>query len=341
MLLIEAPPCAEPGVSRAPAAVQRAAIRRKTGHPAGSRQDVGMRAVQYEQYGGPEVLEIADVEDPHAGPGQVRIRVHAAGVNAADWKFREGVMAGGKPLTAPAIVGLDAAGTVDEVGDGVTGVEVGDRVFGSGRATFAEYAVLTSWARMPHHLSFEEAAATPGPFDTAERMLAAVAATEGDTIVVSGAAGGVGTAVIQLARARGMIVIGTASAANQEYVEALGALHTTYDDGWVARVRQLAVAEVNAGLDVAGAGVIPELIELTGDPARVVSVADYSATEHGAKFTAGGGDKRAALEEAARLFEHGQLRMIVERTFPLDQTPEAQRLSKLGHGRGRTVIVLD
>lgn len=300
-----------------------------------------MRAVQYERYGGPEVLEIAEVEEPHPAAGQVRIRVHAAGVNAADWKFREGLFTGGEPLDAPAGVGLDAAGTVDELGDGVTGVAVGDRVFGSGPSTFAEHAVLTAWAAMPHHLSFEEAAATPVPFDTAVRALAAVGAKEGDTLVISGAAGGVGTAAIQLARARGLIVIGTAGAANQAYVEALGAIPTTYDDGWVGRVRELAVAEVNVALDAAGAGVIPQLIELTGDPAKVVSVADYSATELGAQFTSGGGDTRAALEEAARLFETGGLRMIVERTFPLDETPEAQRLSKLGHGRGRTVIVLD
>ncbi len=300
-----------------------------------------MRAVQYERFGGPEVLEIADVEEPHPAAGQVRIRVHAAGVNAADWKFREGLFTGGKPLEAPSGVGLDAAGTVDELGDGVTGVAVGDRVFGSGPSTFAEHAVLTAWAAMPHHLSFKEAAATPVPFDTAVRALAAVGAKEGDTLVISGAAGGVGTAAIQLARARGLIVIGTASAANQEYVEALGAIPTTYDDGWVGRVRELAVAEVDVALDAAGAGVIPQLIELTGDPAKVVSVADFSATELGAQFTSGGGDTRAALEEAARLFETGGLRMIVERTFPLDETPEAQRLSKLGHGRGRTVIVLD
>lgn len=300
-----------------------------------------MRAVQYERFGGPEVLEIADVEEPHPAAGQVRIRVHAAGVNAADWKFREGLFTGGKPLAAPSGVGLDAAGTVDELGDGVTGVAVGDRVFGSGPSTFAEHAVLTAWAAMPHHLSFEEAAATPVPFDTAVRALAAVGAKEGDTLVISGAAGGVGTAAIQLARARGLIVIGTAGAANQEYVEALGAIPTTYDDGWVGRVRELAVAEVDVALDAAGAGVIPQLIELTGDPAKVVSVADFSATELGAQFTSGGGDTRAALEEAARLFETGGLRMIVERTFPLDETPEAQRLSKLGHGRGRTVIVLD
>jgi NADPH:quinone reductase-like Zn-dependent oxidoreductase len=299
-----------------------------------------MRAVRYERFGGPEVLEIDEVDEPHPGAGQVRIRVHAAGVNAADWKMREGLFAGGTPLAKPAGVGFDAAGVVDELGEGVSGVRVGDRVFGAGRSTFAELAVLTAWAHMPRHLSFEEAAATPTPVETALRMLAAVGAVEGDTIVLSGAAGGVGTAAIQIAKARGMIVIGTASAANQEFVEALGALHTTYDDGWVERVRRLAVTPVNAALDLAGAGVIPQLIELTGDPARVVSIADFSARELGAKVTSGGGDMRAALEEAARLFEHGDLRMIVERTFPLDETPEAQHLSKLGHGRGRTVITL-
>ena len=297
-----------------------------------------MRAVQYQRHGGPEVLEIAEVEEPYAATGQIRIRVHAAGVNAADWKMRDGAFSGGRPLAKPAGVGLDAAGVVDEVGEGVTGVHVGDRVFGSGRATVAELAVLTDWARMPHHISFAEAAATPVPIDTAVRMLAAVEAQEGDTVVISGAAGGVGTAAIQLARSRGMIVIGTASAANQDYVEALGALHTTYDEGWVDRVRTLAVAEVNVGLDVAGAGVLPQLIELTGDPAKVVSIADFSAPGLGAKVTTGGGDKRAALEEAVRLFEAGDLRMIVEETYSIEQTPEAQRVSKAGHLRGRAVI---
>ena len=297
-----------------------------------------MRRIQYERFGGPEVLEIAEVDPPTPGPGRIRIRVHAAGVNAMDWKRRDGLMAKG-PLEQPRGVGNDAAGVVEELGEGVTGVKVGDRVFGVGPSTFAEQAVLSSWAPLPHHVSFEEGAATPVPFETAVRMLAAVDAREGDTIVVSGAAGGVGTAVIQLARARGMIVIGTASASNQEYVEALGALATTYDDGWVDRVRELAVAEVNAGLDLAGAGVIPQLIELTGDPARVVSIADASAPELGAKATFGGGDMPAALREASRLMETGELRMVVEETYPLDRTPEAQRRSKEGHGRGRAVVL--
>ena len=296
-----------------------------------------MRAVVFEQFGGPEVLEITDVEEPHAGPGRIRIRVHAAGVNAADSKRRRGQMAKG-PLEAPRGTGIDAAGVVDEVGEGVTDVEVGTRVFGSGIDTVAEHAVLTAWAELPDHVPFDEGAAAPVPVDTAVRVLDAVGAHEGDTLVVSGAAGGVGTALIQIARARGLIVIGTASAANQEYVEALGALATTYDEGWVERVRDLAVAEVNAAADLSGKGVIPELIALTGDPARVVSIADASATEHGAKVTFGGGDKPAALREAAALMADGRLRMIVEETYPIEQTPEAQRVSETGHGRGRAVI---
>lgn len=296
-----------------------------------------MRAVQFEQYGGPEVLEIAEVDEPHAAAGQIRIAVHAAGVNAADWKIREGLFSG-KPLTKPAIVGLDAAGVVDEVGEGVTDVRVGDRVFGAGSGTFAEHAVLTAWAALPHHVSFQEGAAAPVPLDTAVRVLDAVGAQAGDTLVISGAAGGVGTVLIQLARAAGLIVIGTASAANQEYVEALGALPTTYDDGWVQRVRDLAVAEVNVAADLAGAGVIPQLIELTGDPSRVVSIADFSATELGAKVTSGGGDKRAALQAGAKLLDSGDLRVVVEEVYTLAQTPEAQRVSKLGHVRGRAVV---
>lgn len=300
-----------------------------------------MQRVQYQRFGGPEVLEIAEVDEPHAGPGQIRIRVHAAGVNAMDWKMREGVFAGGKPLQQPAGVGLDASGIVDEVGDGVTDVTTGDRVFGQGRATFAQYAVLTAWATMPHHLSFEEAASTPVAIDTAVRLLDTAQAVAGDTLVLSGAAGGVGTALIQLARSRGMIVIGTASAANQAYLEALGALHTTYGDGWVKRVRDLAVAEVNVGFDLAGAGVVPQLIELTGDPAKVVSIADFSAPELGAKVTTGGGDMPASLREAARLFESGEVRMIVERTYPMAEAAQAQADSQAGHGRGRAVILLD
>jgi hypothetical protein len=148
-----------------------------------------MKAVQFAEYGGPEVLQIAEVEEPHAGPGQLRIAVRAAGVNGIDWKIRAGYMGGGTPLSRPSGTGTDAAGVVDEVGDGVSDVAVGDEGFGSGSATFAEYAVLSSWAKKPAGLSFEEAAGYPIPVETAIRILDQVGVRPGETLLVSGASG--------------------------------------------------------------------------------------------------------------------------------------------------------
>src|SRR5215467_6549883 len=124
-----------------------------------------MKAVRFAEYGGPEVLRLVDVVDPHAGPGQVRVAVRAAGVNAYDWKVRAGFMRDVRPIPLPAGTGLDAAGVVDEIGDGVTGVAVGDEVFGQGSATYAEYAVLSNWAAKPAGLSFAEAAGYPAPVE--------------------------------------------------------------------------------------------------------------------------------------------------------------------------------
>lgn len=299
-----------------------------------------MRAVRYRQFGGPEVLEIVEVPEPAVRPGTVRIRVRAAGVNGADWKLREGMFAGGKPLGAPATVGLEAAGTVDAVGEGVAGVREGDDVFGFGRGTWADVAVLDVWAHRPHAMPAEEAAATPVAVGTAIRALDAVGVRAGDTVVISGAAGGVGSAAIQFARARGAIVIGTASAANQDYLETLGALPTTYGDGWADRVRELAVAEVDAAIDVAGAGVIPQLIALTGDARRVVSIADFSAGKYGAQVSSGATDRAGALAAAVRAYEDGDLRMIVEREYALEDAAQAQRDSRAGHARGRSVVLV-
>ena len=298
-----------------------------------------MRAVRYHEYGGPEVLRVEDVEVPPVPPGRIRIAVRAAGVNAADAKIRAGAFSGGKPLAKPAGTGIDAAGVVDAVGDGVDDVRIGDAVLGSGRGTWAEHAVLSDWVPLPEGLSFEEAAGWPVPVDTAVRMLAEADVASGGTVVVSGAAGGVGSAVVQIASARGLHVIGTASAANQAYLLELGVAPTTYDPGWPDRVRALAPDGVDAALDVAGAGVLPDLIALTGDAARVVSIADATAPELGGRFTSGGGDRRAALHEAVVLFERGVFRMAVEQALPLEHAAEAQRLSAGGHARGRTVLV--
>ena len=300
-----------------------------------------MRAVQFSEYGGPQVLEVVDAEEPHAGPGQVRIAVRAAGVNGIDWKIRQGYMAQQRPMPLPAGAGLDAAGVVDEVGDDVVGVAAGDAVFGGGEATYAEFAVLKNWAAMPAGLSFEEAAGYPVPVETAIRILDQVGVRPGQTLLVSGAAGGVGSATVQIARHRGITVIGTASEANQEYLRSLGATPVTYGEGLVDRVRALAPDGVDAALDIAGSGVIPELIELTGKPSAVLSIADFSAPKLGAQISVGGaGNAAAALAEAARLVEAGELRLTVARTFPLSAAAEAQEASQNGHVAGRYVITV-
>jgi NADPH:quinone reductase-like Zn-dependent oxidoreductase len=297
-----------------------------------------MKAAQFAEYGGPEVLRLVEVTEPHAGPGQVRIAVRAAGVNGIDWKIRAGFMREFIPLSLPAGTGIDAAGVIDETGAGVTGVAVGDPVFGSGSRTYAEHAVLSSWAALPPGLSFEEAAGFPVPIETAIRIINQVGIKPGQTLLVSGASGGVGSAVIQVARERGIDVIGTAGASNQDYVRSLGAVPTTYGDGLVGRVR--AIAPVDAALDLAGSGVIPQLIELTGDPAKVLSIADFSAPSRGAQVSSDTLDMAGALAEAARLFTEGAFHLPVDQAFPLADAAQAQAVSQAGHVAGRVIITI-
>ncbi|MCF0085277.1 MULTISPECIES: NADP-dependent oxidoreductase [Streptomyces] len=296
-----------------------------------------MRKVSFSEYGGPEVLRLVDAEEPHAGPGRIRVAVRAAGVNPVDWRIREGQFRDRRPLDLPAGTGFDAAGVVDEVGEGLEGeVAVGDRVFGLGTETYAEFAVLSHWARMPEGLTFEEAAGYPSVTETALRILRQVGVRSGQTLLVSGAAGGVGSAVVQIARDRGVAVIGTASAANQEYLRGLGALATTYGEGWVERVRRL--GEVDAALDLAGSGVLRELVALTGDPDKVITISDLGAAEAGVRFSGEEENPRQALAEAADLVARGRLRIPVEKVYTLDEAAAAQADSRAGHTRGRRVV---
>ncbi|MEU5020639.1 NADP-dependent oxidoreductase [Streptomyces angustmyceticus] len=297
-----------------------------------------MKRVSFAEFGGPDVLRLEDAEEPHAGPGHIRVAVRAAGVNPVDWRVREGQILAAHPVALPAGVGLDAAGVVDEVGEGVDGVEVGDRVFGEGAHTYAEFAVLSAWARMPEGLTFEEAAGYPSVVETALRILREVGVRPGQTLLVSGASGGVGSAVLQIARERGVTVIGTAGAANQDYLRGLGARATTYGEGWVERVRRL--GDVDAALDLAGSGVLRELVELTGDPRKVVSIADLAAPEFGVRFSGVAGSVPEALAEAVDLISRGKLHIPVEKSYPLAQAAAAHIDSQAGHTRGRRVIVV-
>ncbi|GAA2294483.1 NADP-dependent oxidoreductase [Streptomyces kunmingensis] len=297
-----------------------------------------MKKVSFAEFGGPEVLQLIDAEEPHAGPGQIRVAVRAAGVNPVDWRVREGQVLGAHPTRLPSGVGLDAAGVVDEVGAGVEGIEAGDHVFGEGVSTYAEFAVLTAWARMPGGLTFEEAAGYPSVVETALRIIGETGVRAGQTLLVSGASGGVGSAVLQIARDRGIPVIGTAGAANQDYLRSLGALATTYGDGWVERVRRL--GRVDAALDLAGSGVIRELVELTGDPRKVVSIADLGAPQLGVLFSGVAGSVPDALAEAAALIARGKLHIPVEKSYTLADAAAAHADSQAGHTRGRRVIVI-
>ncbi|RMR60915.1 Alcohol dehydrogenase zinc-binding domain protein [Pseudomonas syringae pv. actinidiae] len=300
-----------------------------------------MKAVQFNEYGGTDVLKIVDIDPPHAGPGEVRIKVQAVGVNPIDWKIRAGYVHDFMPVTFPAGVGSEAAGIIDEVGEGVSGFAVGDVVFGYGRNTLAEQAVLRSWASVPRNMPIEVAGGLPVIVETATRILDHVNIKAGETLLITGAAGGVGSAAIQMALHRGAIVIGTASAPKHEYLRSLGAVPTTYEPGLAARVQALAPNGVNAALDLAGAGSVPELVAIVGDASRVVSISDVSAPQHGVVFSAKSLDHpERAFKEAARLYEMGALDLRIEQTFSLGEVANAQAISAAGRVTGKLVITL-
>ncbi|BCI56106.1 oxidoreductase [Mycolicibacterium litorale] len=302
------------------------------------------RTAQFTEYGDPDVLRVVDAPLPTPGPGQVRISVRAAGINPIDWKIIAGFMREQIPLQLPAGAGTDVAGVVDAVGPDVTEWAVGDAVLGvSTTPSFAEYALAGSGDLVgkPDSLSWEVAGSLAGAGGTAYAVLKRLGVTAGDTLLIHAAAGGVGTFAVQLAKARGVEVVGTASERNHEYLRSLGATPVAYGDGLRERVREAAPRGVDAVLDASGRGEVPLSIELTGDPARVLSLVAFDAAGTGIQLHVGGagGELQAALRDLVALIEQNRLTVSVSRTYPLDEVAAALDLSRSGHVTGKIVIV--
>ncbi|MEU5962085.1 NADP-dependent oxidoreductase [Micromonospora parva] len=307
-----------------------------------------MRALQFSEYGPASVLAVSEAPEPHAGPGQIRVAVRASGVNPADTYVRAGRFQEWIPLRLPHVPGVDAAGVVDEIGDGVTTARIGDEVFGitdyaqMGGAN-AEYAVLAAWAPKPAALSWEQVGGAAGNIETATRVLDLLGVRAGTTLLIEGAAGGVGTTAIQLAVARGAAVIGTASERNHGFLASLGAIPTTYGAGLAGRVDALLPGGVDAVLDCAGSGSIPDLVRLVSGPDRVVSIADINAPEYGVHLSRGSGPgaDSPALEgiaAAGELAERGRFTVPVAAVFSLEEAAAAHELSESRHARGKIVL---
>ncbi len=300
-----------------------------------------MRALTYTEYGSTDVLHVAAAPEPHAGPGEIRIEVAAASINPVDWKIVAGYMAGGAPLDGPAVPGFDAAGVVDEVGEGVTGVSVGDDVFGIGSAAQAEYAVLTGWAAKPSSVDWSVAAAAPTAVETSERAFRLVGVERGQTLFVDGGAGGVGSAAVQMAVAGGITVVASAGPDNQDYLREIGAVPVLYGDGVVDRVRAAAPSGVDAVFDVAGKTPSADLFALAPSKDKVISIANFDLAGEGGRVTGADPAERhvpEAMAYAADLLQRNVL-VIEVQTFPLDRATEAYATSVSGHVRGKLVLL--
>ena len=304
-----------------------------------------MKALRFSRYGAPDVLTVAEVPEPHAGPGEVRIAVRAAGVSPGDAAMRSGEWRDRVPLALPHVVGVDAAGVVDEIGTGVDGVSPGDEVFGLRFRgwTTATYALLDAWAPKPATMSWTQAGGAAGSIETAVRTLDALAVGRDTTLLVDGATGGVGAIMVQLAVARGARVIGTASTPNHTFLAGLGATPIGYGPGLPDRVRQATAGRrVDAAVDVAGRGEIDDLVALTGDATAVVTLVNPAAEARGVQLlrfdpTA---DHAAALAYGAGLVAAGKLVVHVAEAYPMEAGPAAHASVASGHTRGKIVITV-
>lgn len=301
------------------------------------------KAFGFTTYGGADVQEVLDVDKPVPGAGELLVAVRAAGVNPVDWKIREGYLAEFLPLDLPAVLGQEVAGVVEEVGQDVEGFSVHDEILGSvapGSGGYAEYALVTAGTatKKPPQVSFTDAAALPVAAGTASDAIGQLAVDEGETLLIIGIGGGVGVAAAQLARDRGVFVIGTGSEAKRELAESLGATLVPYGDGVAERVREIMPDGVDAVLDLVGGDALRSVADLVSDRSRLMTTADpTTAAELGGVNVQRDGSG-TVLGEIVALVADGNLDPHVGDVVPLERAAEALAAVETGHARGKVVI---
>jgi NADPH:quinone reductase-like Zn-dependent oxidoreductase len=310
-------------------------------------------AIEYEEFGGPEVLRHREVPAPTAGPGQVVVAARAIGVNPIDAKVRRAQRPSG-PITSPRRPGADASGVITAIGEGVVGWAVGDAVIvASAHGTYAsEFAVDAELLTIkPTGVSFEQAAALGIPVGTAHQVLVSLAVAAGETVLIHNGAGAVGQAAVQLARRTGATVIATASERNHDRLRELGAIPVAYGEGLADRVRAIAPDGVDVALDLIGTDeAIAVSKQVARDPSRIGTIVlGPQAAELGIRAWSGGspvpltpeqlGLRADAVPLAALLVAEGRFDVEIARVLPLAEAVEAHRLIETQHVRGKIVLV--
>lgn len=303
------------------------------------------RAVRFDEYGGIDVLRVEDVDDPVPGPGEIRVRVKAAGINPGEAKIREGLVHERWPSTFPSGQGSDLAGVVDLLGDGVDSVSVGDEVIGftDDRNSQADLVVVPAknLALRPSGVPWEVAGALFVVGTTAYAAVRSVALQPGDTVVVSAAAGGVGTLTVQLAVRAGANVIGVAGPDNHDWLRRHGVVPVTHGDGLADRIRAVIDGAVDAFIDLYGHGYVEVALELGVAPSRIDTIVDFAAVgTHGVKSEGNAYASSAeVLAEVARLIDDGEIELPIARTYPLREVRTAYEELAHGHTRGKIVLI--
>ena len=302
------------------------------------------RAVRFSEYGGIGVLRVVEVDRPVPSAGQVLVQVKAAGINPGEAAIREGYLHHRWPATFPSGEGTDFAGVVTGTGDGVDGFRPGDEVIGytGNRASHAEFVVAEAGdlTRKPPKVPWEEAGAIPVAGFTAYAAVRAVSLRQGDTLVVSGAAGGVGSLAVQLARNAGATVIGLASEPHHQWLADHGVIPVRYGEGAADRIRDASGGTVDAFIDTFGADYVELALELGVRPERIDTIANFQAVEkYGVKAEGNmAGASADVLAELAGMIDKGILEIPVARVYPLDQVQDAYRELEERHTLGKIVL---